>query len=76
MICDDTIPTSALGILGLSGLLVLGHLEELVGPAVRMGAVCFAELGNIHHFALKSSTYSIDHSLKMMQTHTITFSSR
>merc|ERR1711978_849336 len=46
------VPTSALGILGLSGLLMLGHLEELVGPAIRMGAVGFAELGNIHHFAL------------------------
>ena len=41
---------------------MLMYLEELVGPAVRMGAVGFAELGNIHHFALKS--------LKMMQTHT------
>ena len=28
MICDDFIPTSALGILGLSGLLVLGHLQS------------------------------------------------
>ena len=52
------------------------YLEELVGPAVRMGAIGFAELGNIHHFALKSSTFSIDHFLKLMQTHTIIYSTQ
>merc|ERR1719378_549603 len=46
------VPTTTLGLLGLSGLLVLGHLEGLVGQALGVGAVRPAELGPVHHDGL------------------------
>ena len=44
-------PSPALGLLGLGGLLILSHLEQLVGQAFRVGAVGLPELGNVHHTA-------------------------
>ena len=41
------VPASALGGLGLSGLLVLGHLELLVRVAPRTIGV--TSLGHVHH---------------------------
>ena len=43
------LPTTSLGLLGLGRLLVLSHLEQLVGQALGMGAVRLAQLGNVHH---------------------------
>merc|ERR1719266_2197418 len=41
------VPPSALGLLGLSGFLVLGHLELAV--LVALGAVGVSSLGHVHH---------------------------
>merc|ERR1719266_3018848 len=41
------VPPSALGLLGLSGFLVLGHLEFAV--LVALGAVGVSSLGHVHH---------------------------
>ena len=43
----NCIPASALGLLGLGGLLVLSHLELLVRVAPR--AVGVTALGHVHH---------------------------
>ena len=43
------LPSSSLGLLGLRGLLILSHLEELVRQALGVGTVGLAELGNVHH---------------------------
>ena len=42
-----SLPTSSLGRLGLSGLLVLGHLH--LGVLVALGAVGVTTLGHVHH---------------------------
>lgn len=55
------LPTTSLGLLGLGGLLVLSHLEQLVGQALGVGAVRLAQLGNVHHvdgWMLQSSVIS------------------
>merc|ERR1712079_446680 len=55
MICDDTIPTSALGILGLSGLLVLGHLQTKYVADTIVTTFRYCEvLQNRYAFTLKS----------------------
>ena len=43
------IPPSSLGLLGLSRLLVLGHLELLVGLALGVRAVGVPPLGQVDH---------------------------
>ena len=43
------LPPPTLGLLGLSRLFVLGHLELLVGLALGVGTVGVAPLGEVHH---------------------------
>merc|ERR1719266_2700661 len=45
------VPSPSLGLLRLSGLLILSHFEQLVRQAFRVGAVGLPELGNVHHTA-------------------------
>ena len=52
VLASNNLPTTTLGLLGLGGLLVLGHLEWLVGQALGVGAVRPAELGHVHHDGL------------------------
>ena len=49
--CDNS-PSSSLGLLGLSGLLILSHLEQLVRQAFGVRTVGLTELGNVHHVGL------------------------
>ena len=56
----NCIPASALGLLGLGGLLVLSHLELLVRVAPR--AVGVTALGHVHHLeagVVASENYQI-----------------
>ena len=46
--CQNS-PSPALGLLGLGGLLILSHLEQLVRQAFGVGTVGLPELGNVHH---------------------------
>ena len=43
------LPPTTLGLFGLSRLLILGHLEELVGQALLVGTVSLTQLRNVHH---------------------------
>ena len=43
------LPTTTLGLFRLGRLLVLGHLEELVGQTLLVGTVRLTQLGNVHH---------------------------
>merc|ERR550532_2776824 len=43
------VPTTTLGLFRLGRLLVLGHLEELVGQTLLVGTVRLTQLGNVHH---------------------------
>ena len=50
------LPAPSLGLFRLGRLLVLGHLEWLVCPALWVGAVGFTKLWDIHHRETFSAT--------------------
>ena len=65
MVLIYILPSPSLSLLGLSGLLILGHLEELVRQAFGVRTVGLTELGNVHHIGrLKIFTFvTINHQI-------------